>query len=249
MNKKRGPNQGSVYRRGSDGRWVAQVTHGGKHRLAYFSTQSEAKRFLAYALLELRQGRPIQTRQVPLGLYLETWLDWLAPALRPKTRLHYQHAFQHHLLPVLGRIPLQDLQPAQIQSLYQAKRQAGTSDRMIQLLNSLLHHALEEAVRSGLILANPVNGIPKPRYRAPERPVQAAAQAIEQVTGRPPIIGGGGGCDLRLPVLYGGTPAVIYGPRGGMVHCVDEYVEFQQVMTCIQVLARLAVAWCGTQEL
>ncbi len=75
--------------------------------------------------------------------------------------------------------------------------------------------------------------------------IQIAVREIEQVTGNAPIIGGGGGCDLRLPVLYGNTPAVIYGPRGGMVHCVDEYVEFEQVITCTRVLARLAVAWCG----
>jgi acetylornithine deacetylase len=75
--------------------------------------------------------------------------------------------------------------------------------------------------------------------------VLTAAEEIEQVIGHPPIIGGGGGCDLRLPVLYGNTPAVIYGPRGGMVHCVDEFVEFEQVVTCTKVLANLAVRWCG----
>lgn len=76
--------------------------------------------------------------------------------------------------------------------------------------------------------------------------VRAAAAEIEQVIGHAPIIGGGGGCDLRLPVLYGNTPAIIYGPRGDMVHCVDEYVEFEQVLTCTQALAHLAAAWCGT---
>jgi len=75
--------------------------------------------------------------------------------------------------------------------------------------------------------------------------VLATAREIEQVIGHAPIIGGGGGCDLRLPVLYGNTPAVIYGPRGGMVHCVDEYVEFEQVITCTKVLANLAAQWCG----
>jgi len=78
--------------------------------------------------------------------------------------------------------------------------------------------------------------------------VMAAAREIERVIGHAPIIGGGGGCDLRLPVLYGNTPAVIYGPRGGMVHCVDEYVEFEQVITCTRVLARLAAAWCEVVE-
>lgn len=83
----------------------------------------------------------------------------------------------------------------------------------------------------------------------PQHPlVQAAVEEITAVKGFPPIVGGGGGCDLRLPVLYGNTPAVIYGPRGGMVHCVDEYVEFEQVLTCAKVLANLAARWCGVTE-
>jgi acetylornithine deacetylase len=77
--------------------------------------------------------------------------------------------------------------------------------------------------------------------------VKMAVQEIERVIGHAPIIGGGGGCDLRLPVLYGNTPAIIYGPRGGMVHCVDEYVEFNQVITCTRVLANLAANWCGVE--
>lgn len=75
--------------------------------------------------------------------------------------------------------------------------------------------------------------------------VKTIAKVIEKQTGNYPIIGGGGGCDLRLPVKYGNTPAIIYGPRGGMVHCVDEYVEFEQVITVTKVLANLAVEWCG----
>jgi acetylornithine deacetylase/succinyl-diaminopimelate desuccinylase-like protein len=33
-----------------------------------------------------------------------------------------------------------------------------------------------------------------------------------------------------------------------MVHCVDEYVEFEQVITCTKVLANLVANWCGTTD-
>jgi acetylornithine deacetylase len=75
--------------------------------------------------------------------------------------------------------------------------------------------------------------------------VETTARLIEQEIGRHPIIGGGGGCDLRLPVLHGNTPAVIYGPGGGLAHSVDEYVDFEQVITCLKVISKLAVEWCG----
>ena len=54
MNEKRGQNQGSVYQRSSDQRWVAQVTEGGKHKQAYFQSQVEAWRWLTFILLQMR---------------------------------------------------------------------------------------------------------------------------------------------------------------------------------------------------
>ena len=46
---------------------------------------------------------------------------------------------------------------------------------------------------------------------------------------------GAGGCDLRLPVLYGNTPSVLFGPSGAMIHSTDEYIEFEQVIDCARV--------------
>ena len=71
---------------------------------------------------------------------------------------------------------------------------------------------------------------------------------IERVKGHLPIVGGGGGCDLRLPLLHGNTPAVIYGPGGEHAHGIDEYVEFEQVMSCLKVIASLAADWCGKAD-
>ena len=75
--------------------------------------------------------------------------------------------------------------------------------------------------------------------------VGALSQAAKSVTGRDVVVGGSGGCDLRLPVLYGDTPAVLFGPSGAMIHSTDEYIEFEQVIDCARVLARMAVDWCG----
>ena len=70
-------------------------------------------------------------------------------------------------------------------------------------------------------------------------------QTVERIAGARMLVGGAGGCDLRLPILYGQTPAVVFGPAGGPVHSTDEYVEFEQVVECARILVRLAVDWCG----
>ncbi len=83
----------------------------------------------------------------------------------------------------------------------------------------------------------------------PEHPfVATAAGASRDLTGRGLEVVGGGGCDLRLPVLYGDTPAMVFGPKGGMIHSTDEYVELEQVVTCAKVLAVAAARWCGVAD-
>lgn len=80
----------------------------------------------------------------------------------------------------------------------------------------------------------------------PDHPfVLTLTSVVKDVTGSKPIVAGGGGCDLRLPVLYADTPAVLFGPAGGMIHSTDEYVEFEQVLTCAKILALTAIEWCG----
>jgi integrase len=169
MNLKRGQNQGSIYQRSSDQRWVAQVTDAGKHKLAYFHSQAEAQRWLTFALVQIRLNRPISTRQTPLSVYFEFWLEHMALTLRPKTLLQYRQTIQNHLLPGLGNVSIQELSTEQLQSFYTLKAKTGTSQRTMQLINSILHHALEDAVQSGLVLVNPVKGTLKMRRNSQER--------------------------------------------------------------------------------
>ena len=67
MRKKRGQNQGSVYQRGSDKRWVGQVTIQKKHHMRYFSTQPEAEAWVCQALLLIGQGLPLAGTRVSLA--------------------------------------------------------------------------------------------------------------------------------------------------------------------------------------
>jgi acetylornithine deacetylase len=44
---------------------------------------------------------------------------------------------------------------------------------------------------------------------------------------------------------YFGTSAVAYGPIGGHMHGVDEYVELESIVTGAKVLASFLLEWCG----
>jgi acetylornithine deacetylase len=51
--------------------------------------------------------------------------------------------------------------------------------------------------------------------------------------------------DRRFFQLYHAIPALCYGPAGGQLHAVDEWVELETVRTCTKVLAGVLIDWCG----
>jgi len=42
-----------------------------------------------------------------------------------------------------------------------------------------------------------------------------------------------------------GTPSILFGPGGAGLHSVEEYVNVDDVLACRDVLAQLAMDWCG----
>ena len=78
--------------------------------------------------------------------------------------------------------------------------------------------------------------------------VTGLGSAAEQITGnRPPVLGGGGS-DLRLPLLYANSPSVLFGPTGGAIHSTDEYVDVDSVIQVAQVVGKFILDWCGVAE-
>ncbi len=75
--------------------------------------------------------------------------------------------------------------------------------------------------------------------------VETLRGASSSVLGYEPEVVGGGGSDLRLPVLYADCPTVLYGPGGGMIHSVDEYVRIDQLVESLKVVLVAALRWAA----
>ena len=108
------PGDGSVFRRKSDGRWVAALSIGSRadrviHR-RYARTRVEARRLLA----ELIERQDPTTRTV--GDYLAEWVRD-ARNIRPTTRHGYQAVVTFHLVPAIGHIRLVELTPAHVEAM------------------------------------------------------------------------------------------------------------------------------------
>lgn len=76
---------------------------------------------------------------------------------------------------------------------------------------------------------------------------QAVQRAHRRVTGiLPSIEGVTYGADMRLFIMFGGMPCVMYGAGDvAVAHQVDEHISIPQLITATKTIACLLLDWCG----
>ena len=88
----------------------------------------------------------------------------------------------------------------------------------------------------------------EPGQTDPEHPVIDKLMASHlTATGYAPIIEGVTyGSDLRLFTNHAHIPAVLFGPGDvRLAHAANEFVEIEEVLTSVKVVANMIVNWCG----
>ena len=80
--------------------------------------------------------------------------------------------------------------------------------------------------------------------------IQSPSDCYHQTTGDAPIIEGVTyGSDLRLFTNHAHIPAVLFGPGDvRLAHAANEYVEIDEVITTVKIIANMIVAWCGNSH-
>ncbi len=167
MAKKRGQGEGSLYKR-KDGLWVAQMFAQGTKVYKYTKTQGEARDWLREIRNQLKGGLTLSAAQITLESFLQQWLESHRVSIRPKTMQQYEQIVHQYLAPGLGRIKLSELRPDHIQTLYNAYLRQGKSERTVLLIHAVLNRALNQALKWGLIVRNPVQGTTHPKLRRRE---------------------------------------------------------------------------------
>jgi integrase len=185
---RRGHGEGSIYHR-KDGRWAATITlENHKRKTFYGSTRKEVQERLKIALREQQQGTLVNAPQQMVGQYLQQWLENCQPAVRIRTYERYEQLVRLHLVPTIGRIPLQKLTPQQVQSLYTQKLKDGLSQTTVNTLHAMLHKALEDALRWNLVARNVCDAVSPPRrnrYEIQPLTVEQAQQFLAAAHGHP----------------------------------------------------------------
>jgi len=188
--KRRSRGEGSLYKR-KDGLWCAQITlPNGKRKTKYAKSQKEVREWLDAQKNTVHHGMWTDTDSLTVGVFLNRYLeDVVAHNLRPKTQESYFGLTRLHILPELGRIKLVSLRPDHLQALYSLKAKEGYSKRTIQYIHSILHKALDQAVRWGLLHRNVCEVVqaPRPIKKPMEILTQGQVNKLLEVTRPDPL--------------------------------------------------------------
>ena len=172
----RAPNNAASIYQGADGRWHGRVTMGvkddGSTDRRHVSAKTEAEVIRKVRALEKdrdagRVKRP--GRAWTVEKWLDHWLENIAAAsVRPKTYAGYQTAVRRHLIPGLGGHRTDRLQAEHIEKLYAAMRAKKLKPGTVHHTHRTLRVALNEALRRGQIVQNPVLVARPPRLEEEE---------------------------------------------------------------------------------
>ncbi|MEI3083230.1 MAG: site-specific integrase [Oscillospiraceae bacterium] len=201
MAKKRANGEGNIRKR-KDGRWEGRYTAGydektGKRLIKNIlgKTRAEVKEKLAKAVAEAETVDVRRADEYTLGTWLQTWYELYAkPHLRFSTAEYYRRGIELHITPRIDDIPLKKLTGRDLQGLYkdlrehgrlreaQKGKQPGLSDSTIRGIHTMLHNALDRAVKERLIVRNPADDCVPPKIPKHEMKILPPEQIKSYLT-------------------------------------------------------------------
>ena len=163
---KRGNGEGSIYKQ-RDNLWAASITvetaQGRKRKYFYGKTRKEVQEKLAAAAHERQQGTIVTAPNQTIEQFLTNWLMTHKSSVRPRTTERYEGFVRLHVVPVIGRVRLDKLSAQHVQTLYAQKLEEGLSPTTVNTLHMMLHRALKDALRWGLVARNVCDLVSPPR--------------------------------------------------------------------------------------
>jgi hypothetical protein len=166
--------RGTVAKKGK--RWYAVVYDGidpatGKKRRRWVSAgtrRGDAEQLLASLIQRKYEGEPVVTDKVTVGRYLvERWLPIQKTRLRASTYDAYRRNIDLHVLPALGRRPLDKLTAEDVDLFYaklltEGRKNnkgdiTGLAPKTVRNVHVMLNKALSDAVRKGAVVRNVID--------------------------------------------------------------------------------------------
>ena len=189
MSKRRKKGEGTLVFR-EDGRWEGRVVVGydenglPKTKSVLARTKAECQERLDALIAEQDQAAGKLTKScssgMPFGEWISYWYEnFVKPALRPTTQMGYENSIYKHIIPVLGKVPLAELNQERLQKFYAQLKKSGRlretehfgpglSDRSVRACHDVIRMAMDRAVTEKLLRCNPADACKLPLKRGKE---------------------------------------------------------------------------------
>ncbi len=133
-------------------------------------TKKQAQTELASLLHQMHMGSYVEPTKLTLREYLHQWLRHTQTQVSEKTFERYEEIVKRHLVPALGQLSLNRLQPLHIERYYAEALKGGRLDgaggltaQTVLHHHRILHKSLRHAVQLLLISRNPADAVEPPR--------------------------------------------------------------------------------------
>jgi integrase len=163
----------------SKGTWSIVIDVGidpdtGKRKQQWYTVKGarrEADAKLREMLDTLEKGVYVRPNKVTLGEWMDEWLNsYAALHVSPRTIESYREQIKRHIIPVLGAIPLAQLQPHNLEKYYAQKLASGRVDgkgglsaTTVRYQHALIYESLKDAVKKGIAMRNVAAIVDPPR--------------------------------------------------------------------------------------
>ena len=173
---KRGNGEGSIYEHKRDGKKVGYrgyytiyTAAGPKRRYVSGKTREEVRQKLAKAIADRDDGLVLDAGGQTVGEYLKRWLESsVRGSVQASTHASYERQVARYIIPTIGRVKLEKLTPAHVQHLYREMQDRGLSARTVQYTHAVLHRALKQAKRWGIVNRNVAEDVDRPQLKRDE---------------------------------------------------------------------------------
>lgn len=132
---------------------------------------------------EDRQGIKVGDNTL-VGEWAKVWIDKYKADLRPNTLRMYKDAYNVHILPILGELPLRSVRPVHVREVMSAV--ADKSESLQHKVLITMRQMFQTAKQNGLTVTDPTDGIKITPHAAPGKvkhlPADQVKELIEAVT-------------------------------------------------------------------
>lgn len=165
----RGRGEGTIYKK--DNRWIGQYyDHNGKRKSVSGIKRKEVQEKLNKALVELSEGRYIDTPDIELGAFVRDYMEtYKKQEIARTTYSNYCEYLDFYLYKEpISHVPLKKITTDRLQRFYNAmteaeKEEDRKSGRTVRQLHCIMNGAFKNAVRRRLIYDNPNEGVSLPK--------------------------------------------------------------------------------------